>query len=268
MPRAANDLPPLEDVFWSAIDAGLAEIPFDLSVAVRAALDAQARLLLAWNSAINLTALRSADAIARGHVLDSLLAMPPLRELAGSGASVLDLGSGAGYPGIPVALALPARRVALVDSVRKKAAFLEAATNAAAEAMRAADLAPPEFMTLSERAEDLADEPDQRESWDLVLARAVGSIAEVAELGLPLVRLGGHLVMWKRDGGDGALGREIASAASLVGALGGRSPRVVTLAAAARLDLAGHCLVVVGKQRHTPLRFPRSAGERRRAALP
>jgi 16S rRNA (guanine527-N7)-methyltransferase len=235
---------------------------------MRAGLDAQVRLLRAWNAAINLTALRSDEAIARGHVLDSLLAVPYLRTLVDSAPTILDLGSGAGYPGIPVALALPARRLMLVDSIRKKAAFLEVVARATGDALRAAGATPPELIAVAERAEDLADEPDQREAWDLVLARAVGSVAEVAELGLPLIRRGGHLAVWKRDAGDGSLEREVGNAGRLVAALGGANARIVPLAAAVRLGLAGHCLVVVAKRRQTPDCYPRSAGERRRRALP
>ncbi len=208
-------------------------------------------------------------------MLDSLVALPALRRLVarGGGAaasprpSILDLGSGAGYPGLPLALALPARRAALVDSIAKKAAFLQVAAGAAADALRAAGAEPPEIVAVAKRAEDLADEPEQRAGWDLVLARAVGSLAEVAELGLPLVRLGGHVVAWKRDGGDGALQRETAQASRIVQATGGGQARIVRLPAAERLGLIGHCLVIVEKRRPTPDRFPRSAGERRRGAL-
>lgn len=276
LPRSDTGLPALDDAYGLTLEAGLAEIPLELSGAIRAALDAQVRLLLAWNASINLTALRSPELIARGHLLDSLIAVPVLRRLVardGGAAglprpSILDLGSGAGYPGLPLALALPARRAALVDSIAKKADFLQVAARAAVDALRAAGAEPPDVVALAERAEDLADEPEQREGWDLVVARAVGSVAEVAELGLPLTRLRGHVVAWKRDGGDGALQRETAQASRIVEATGGGPPRIVRLPAAARLGLAGHCLVIIEKRRSTPDRYPRSAGERRRGTLP
>ncbi len=267
LPRTVGDLPALDPEFWATIDNGLEHIPLELTLSMRAALDGQGRLLVAWNAAINLTAMRSAEQIARGHVLDSLLAVPTLRALAGDRPGILDIGSGAGYPGLPLALALPAGRVALVDSIGKKAAFLEAAAAVATEAMTTADESPPQIVTLAERAEDLAQEPDQRESWELVVARAVGSIAEVAELGLPLARRGGHVVIWKLDTGDGSLSAELKAARDVLNAAGGARPRIVNLRAAESVGLEGHCLVVIDKQRPTPDRYPRTAGERRRAAL-
>jgi 16S rRNA (guanine527-N7)-methyltransferase len=268
LPRAADDLPAIGDEFWSTLEAGLAELALELSNAERAAIDAHVRLLLAWNAHINLTAVRDAAGIARAHVLDTLLAIPVLRRLSrGAPPSVLDLGSGAGYPGLPLAVVLPARRTVLVDSITKKAAFLEVVAAAAVEAQRRAGIEAGEITALAERAEDLAEEPEQRDRWDIVVARAVGSVAEVAELGLPLARRRGHVAIWKRDAGDGALQREIGRATRVVQAAGGGPPRLMSLEGADRVGLGGHCLVVITKQRPTPDRYPRPAGERRRRAL-
>jgi 16S rRNA (guanine527-N7)-methyltransferase len=247
----------------------------ELLPGLRAAIDAQVRLLVAWNEHINLTALRTPERVARGHVLDSLAALPLLRRLAAAGAgrrhgrppNLLDLGSGAGFPGLPLALALPAARCALVDSVAKKASFLEVAAMAADEAMRAAGAKPPRLEVLAQRAEDLADEPAQRAGWHLVTARAVGALSEVAELALPLLEIGGHLACWKHDDGSGALASEVASAARVIQAAGGTRARIESVPLADRLGLAGHVLVIVRKTRPTPDRYPRSPAERRRAAL-
>ena len=130
LPRSADGLPPVDRAFWRIVDDGLSSLSLELSGGARAAIDAQARLLLAWNAHVNLSGLRTLDQIARGHVLDSLVAVAPLRALGRARPSMLDLGSGAGYPGLPLAVALPTRRAALVDSVAKKAAFLEVAVGA------------------------------------------------------------------------------------------------------------------------------------------
>ena len=137
---------------------------------------------MAWNEAINLTALRQPELIARGHVLDSLtgaviVQMLPSRPPS-PGRSMLDLGSGGGFPGLPLAFAVGAERAALVDSVNKKAAFLRAASAAASSAFTAAGESPPVFEVLAERAEDLARLPEQRAGWPVVVARAVGTVAE------------------------------------------------------------------------------------------
>jgi 16S rRNA (guanine527-N7)-methyltransferase len=262
LPTTVDDLPRLDAGFDGIIAAGLTAIPLTLSAKQRAAIDDHVRLLVAWNEHINLSGLRTAHEIARGHVLDALLAVPALRQLArGRDSSLLDIGSGGGFPGLPLAVSLPAKRAALVDSIAKKASFLHAA----------AALVGPKIEALSERVEDLADEPEHREGWDLVTARAVGTVAECAEIGLPLARRGGHVVIWKRASDDAAresLNSEIAAARRIVQAVGGAGLHVVELEAAAKVGLPGSVLVVVRKARPTPDRYPRAPGERRRGTLP
>ena len=276
LPEDAASLPGLGEAFEATIRDGLVPLGLTLGSAQLAALDAQARLLLAWTGAINLTAHRSARQVALLHVVDSLTAVPLLRATAPVSASrhggrapgrcsLLDLGSGGGYPGLPIAIVLPADRVALVDSVGKKARFLSVAVAAATAALREAGADSPLITALQERAEDLAEEPDHREAWDIVTARAVGSLAEVAELGLPLLRVGGRLVCWKRDDGAGTLAGEIRAAQEIVRAAGGVRIRVHHPELA---QLPGNVLVEVVKIRPTPGRFPRSASDRKRGLIP
>jgi len=263
----------LDEAFWRVVDDGVAALGIALAPRVRAAIDAQGRLLLAWNEAINLTAHRSADAVARWHVLDSLSAMAACRHALErqrrrpQAAGLLDIGSGGGYPGLPLALALGVKRAGLVDSVQKKARFLGVVADAATKAMAAAREEAPTITALADRAEDLAGDPQQREKWDLVTARAVGSLAEVVELGLPLTSVGGHVIAWKRDGATQPLRAEIADARRVIQAAGGTPPTVVPVDPTGAAGLAGHLLVVIRKARNTPERYPRPPGERRRAAL-
>ena len=122
-PDALQDLPPLPAAYTQALDAGLDAIGLALEPAARAVIDAHVRLLLAWTEAINLTAIREPADVARLHVLDSLSAVPPLAALGIDG--LLDIGSGGGFPGLPLAAALAADRTLLVDSVGKKVRFLQ-----------------------------------------------------------------------------------------------------------------------------------------------
>lgn len=273
LPTSAAELPALDPVFWQIVDDGLAVLSITLTAGVRAAVGDHVRLLLAWNEAINLTAVRSTELIARRHVLDSLSSLAACRRLLEqrgrppAQASLLDLGSGAGYPGLPVALASGLARAALVDSVQKKAGFLRVAADNAALALRGRDESPPQIDVYAERAEDLAGKLDHRERWDLVTARAVGSLAEVAELGLPLTSIGGHVVAWKRNAGDAVLNGEIDAAWPVLQASGGGRPRVEATDPSGVLGLAGHVLVMIRKNRPTPDGYPRPAAERRRAAL-
>lgn len=268
LPTDHRTLPPLDPIFGATLDAGLVDLGLELPPPVRAALEAQARLLLAWNDSVNLSAHRTPERMAREHVTDSLTAWPLLRATA----SLLDLGSGAGYPGLPLALVLPVPRVALVDSIGKKVRFLDAAAEAALQELRAAgqrdshpwDRPVPDIAALSARAEDLARDGAHREAWEVVTARAVAPMAELVELCLPLLRRGGRLVAWKRDDGAGSLERELAAARSIGQLCGGASPSIHRVTAR---GLEDHRLVVIAKQRATPREFPRHVAERRRALL-
>jgi 16S rRNA (guanine527-N7)-methyltransferase len=156
-------------------------------------------------------------------------------------------------------VALRAAKVGLVDSVAKKARFLEVA--GAAAAARLEPQRQTEMSAIGARAEQLAARPEHREAWDVVTARAVGSLAEVAELGLPLLSTGGHLLAWKREDGSGSLRAELDDAGPVIRAAGGATARVHDPRVAA---LPGHRLVHVAKIGRTPGRFPRQPAERRR----
>ena len=165
---------------------------------------------------------------------------------------------------MPLAASMPVERVALVDSIGKKARFLAVAAAAVHAAIDEPRAPSPSIDAIAARAEDLGRQPEHRERWDLVVARAVGPVSELAEICLPLTRIGGHVAMWKRDTGDGALTEELEDAARIVQAAGGAPARVTPLAAASKVGLEGHCLVVAEKVRTTPERYPRPASERKR----
>jgi 16S rRNA (guanine527-N7)-methyltransferase len=118
----------------------------------------------------------------------------------------------------------------------------------------------------AERAEDMAYEPGQRDGWAVVVARAVGSMAEVAELGLPLLAPGGHLVAWKSDA-NGLLRDELDAARPVINAVGGSRAHTERADPGGKLGLGDHVLVTIRKARATPAGFPRQPAERRRAAL-
>lgn len=260
LPLEPDALPPLGPHFAAALERGCSELRLELSPGQRTALEAHARLLLAWNRHVNLTAIRTEADVARLHVVDSLTALQVIRGLAPT-LSLLDLGSGGGYPGLALAALLPASRVALVDSVGKKIRFLEVAAAAVTSALDRAGEPSPRVTAVHTRAEELARAFEQRESWDVVTARAVGSLAEVAELSLPLLRTGGRLIAWKRAVERGALRDELDAAAAVISAAGGSRPTRLAVPIA---ELPGHCLIVVRKVWPTPSRFPRNPADRRR----
>ena len=205
------------------------------------------RLLLAWNEAINLTAIRDPAEIAIRHVVDSLTALEVLRSR--SIDRFIDLGSGGGFPGLTLAAAVPADRALLVDSIAKKVRFLSTVIEATGLGRSLAAVA--------DRAEARAADPVDRGRWPALTARAVAPLAELIELGLPFLRARGILIAWKR--GDVAdpdgLGGELATARRALGAidrdgalevgrpLGDRSARSAQMTALT--PLADHRLIVV-----------------------
>ncbi len=227
LPTRVRDLPALPDGYQRRLDAGLAELGLDLPSEARRAIDDHLRLLLAWTGAINLTAIRDPETAATAHVLDSLAAVGLIREL-GSPA-LLDLGSGGGYPGLPLAATVPADAV-LVDSIAKKARFLETAVAAVDLTGRVG--------VVRARAEELAGDPAHRGRWSLVTARAVADLGRLIELAWPLLRPGGSLLAWKR----GDIAAETATGRAVLTRLGGGHIEVRPV----RLErLADHVLVRV-----------------------
>jgi 16S rRNA (guanine527-N7)-methyltransferase len=244
LPTRVQGLPDLPPEFGAALDEGLAGIGLELAPPARTGIYDHVRLLLAWNRSINLTAIREPVEIARRHIVDSLSAVPELRRLGIR--SFVDIGSGGGFPGLPLAAALPADRALLVESIGKKASFLEAASMAVGLADRVA-VAPG-------RAEDLAADPDHRERWPAVVARAVGPLADLVELAFPLLAPGGSLVAWKGDLAED----ELAAGQRAVEGLGGGRLAIVVAA-----QPEGHRLVVATKRGRTAATYPRSPTARR-----
>jgi len=248
LPTRVDELPPLPAKYHRALDRGLAELDLSLGESAREALAAQARLLIAWNAAINLTSITDPALVAVRHVIDSLSAVPVM-VARGAGLRICDIGSGGGYPGLALAAALPDAQVVLVESIGKKARFLEAAVAAASLSER--------VTVVAARAEAVAADVrlGRVDPFDVVTARAVGDLADLVELAFPLLRAGGALVAWKR----GDIAAEVAVAARAIEALGGgrRSGHPVPVS-----GLEGHVLVVVEKRRATPEGFPRDPARR------
>ncbi len=247
LPTRVQDTPDLPAAYEAALDAGLRALSQPLSPTARAAIDGHARLLLAWTEAINLTAIREPGQVALAHVVDSLSGAAVLRERAVD--RFIDLGSGGGYPGIPIAAALPAARALLLEPVAKKAAFLSvvAAATGLDSTVEAAPL----------RAEALADDGRHRGRWPAVTVRAVGNLADLVEIAFPLLAPGGILVAWKR----GHLAAELAAAERAMDALGGGTIEVRPVDVE---GLDGHRLVIATTHGRVPPGYPRDPAARKR----
>jgi 16S rRNA (guanine527-N7)-methyltransferase len=208
-------------------------------------------LLLEANTRLNLTRVVEPEAVARLHLLDALAALPMLDALGPNAA--LDLGSGGGVPGIPLALARPDVQWTLVDSVGKKAGALRGIVQS---------LGLDNVAVIAERAEVLGRSPSHRERYDLLAARACAALPVLVELALPLLRVGGELLAWKGPL-DGA-SHEVQRGRAALEQLGGGTLRLVP----AGMEVLGdHTFVVVPKDRPTPVRYPRRPGEPNRRPL-
>lgn len=194
------------------------------------------RLLLEANAVTNLTAIREPESVARLHFLDSA-ALLTAADFAG--ARVLDVGSGAGFPGVVLRVLRPDIRLTTVDGVRKKVDFVSGACRA---------LGMEDVRCLWGRVEEL---PALRESFDIAVSRAVAELDVLAELCLPQVAEGGLFIAMK--GPD--CGEEVSRAAFAVRALGGRVRELVRYAIPGT-DVT-HAAVVIEKIRATPAQYPR-----------
>lgn len=198
--------------------------------------------LLEWNERFNLTAIRDSEGIRTKHFLDSISC---INEINSPPGRLIDIGTGAGFPGIPLKILYPSMHLTLVESVGKKADFCK---------MLAAKLELINVEVLSKRAEEMGQDSKYREQYDWAVARAVAAMPVLSEYLLPLVRVGGAMLAQK---GENAY-FEVQTAEKAIKMLGG------TLRHISRVILPGiadeRYLVVIAKSAATPLQYPRRTG--------
>jgi 16S rRNA (guanine527-N7)-methyltransferase len=201
--------------------------------------------LALWNQRVNLTSKAALADVERVHFLDSLALVPILQHEMPAAARLVDVGAGAGFPGVPVKLLMPWLQLTLVEATARKADFLK---------WLVGELELKEVEVVAQRAEQLAHQPGLREAFDVATARALGLLPTVLELTLPFCRVGG-LVAAQRAG---EVAGEVAAATAVAQALGGRlrSPLPV-LVPGLRKDVA---VVLTDKVSVTSSRYPRRTG--------
>lgn len=215
----------------------------DLSPEQVAAFEIYAQELIAWNSHTNLTAITARDEIDVRHFLDSLSLVRAVPMT--TGMRLIDVGSGAGFPGLPLAIALPELDVTLLEATGKKVAFLE-------HVIQMIHL--PNVAALKARAEDAGHDSTQRAGYDVVMARAVARLPSLLEYLLPLAKVGGVCVAMKGKTAE----EEAASSRQALTILGGVLRRIETVQLPARDE--PHYLIIIEKIAPTPAEFPRKPG--------
>ncbi len=205
-------------------------------------------ILLDYNTRINLTRITDPQEIDLKHFADSLAILPYLMKASddvSGGLNMIDVGTGAGFPGIPLKIAMPSLKLTLIDSLKKRVDFLEKVIELLGlEGIKAVHL----------RAEDAGRETGSRDSFDVAVARAVASLPELCEYCLPLVRPGGIFAAMK-----GNIGDEVKQAGYAIEKLGGETEKIHEYL----LPGSGihRSLVIIRKTSLTPSEFPRKAGK-------
>lgn len=217
------------------------EHQISLSLSQLEQLDRYAQLLVEWNQKMNLTAITDPEGILIKHFLDSILpfTLVPLPQ----GALLIDVGTGAGFPAIPLLIWRPDLQITLLDSLKKRLTFLEAALS-----------------TCGLAAQVIHSRPDLREQFDLATARAVANLRELSEYCLPYIKPGGMFYALK--GGDAAA--EIRGAEKAIHLLGGRLGENISYSLP---DGSGRTLVCVKKISQTSTKYPRNAAKMAKSPL-
>lgn len=217
------------------------QIPF--SEKQQEQLTAYYEMLVEKNKVMNLTAITEFEDVLEKHFLDSI-AIARFADLTGD-VSVIDLGTGAGFPGMPLKIMFPNLKMTLADSLNKRILFLD-------EVIDTLGLEGVE--TVHGRAEDLASNMTYREQFDLCVSRAVANLSTLSEYCLPFVKLGGTFISYK----SGEIEEELSAAKKAIFLLGGQIREVIPF----QLDGTdiSRSFVMVGKEKKTPKAYPRKSG--------
>lgn len=205
-------------------------------------------MLIETNKVMNLTAITEKDEVIVKHFVDSIALIPFLKEKYGeeiNKLSLIDIGTGAGFPGIPLKIMLPELKVTLLDSLNKRIKFLDSVIN---------NLGLNNINTIHGRAEDFASDKVYRETYDLCVSRAVANLSTLSEYCLPFVSVGGMFISYKA----GNLEEEINNSKKAIKLLGGKISKVEEFVLPSTDN--DRVFVFINKVDKTPKTFPRKAG--------
>lgn len=198
-------------------------------------------LLLEWNEKVNLTAITEVNEVILKHFIDSMTVLKFLEE----SKDIIDVGTGAGFPGIPIAIMNPNKRITLLDSLNKRINFLNEVCN---------ELKIDNIKTIHGRAEDFGQNKDYREKYDIAISRAVANMTTLSEYLIPFIKLGGRCICMKGN----EIEEELEQAKYVIKLLGGKIERVEKFNLP-NSDIERN-IVIIKKIQETPNKYPRKAG--------
>lgn len=235
----------MEQIFVDKMSAGADQLGIKLSEYQLEQFYQYYELLIEWNKVMNLTAITELEDVIAKHFIDSLSLIRVVKELPDMEASVIDVGTGAGFPGIPLKIAFPNLKITLLDSLNKRIKFLNQVT----ESLGLTDIE-----AIHGRAEDYGRDIKYREQFDFCVSRAVANVATLSEYCLPFVKVGGRFIPYKL----GKIDEELEAGKKAIGILSGEVESIE------RFQLieaeADRALVVIKKTAKIGKRFPRKAG--------